>query len=389
MYRFSGNMKSLIVAIQIAAAISMFYGCGRGIELSRLSAAEPAYMPMFGKTPARSFFYDTSLGDSLRLKWETSINGSFDNSSPVITEDYIFIPDLSGRIFAFSVLDGKKIGEIRHKGVVNNSPVLNKLDLYYVLLHNRRPGAEIRKYNLKMGEEKKSLSVKGNILSEAIAGADGLYYATETGEIFKTDYELNRLWTFQSGSMIRGTPALSDNIYITGTSSGEIIALGSGQGNEIYRKKFAASFEGGIAAENNRLYVAGNDGTLYCMRLRDGRVEWKAELKNKIIATPVLLSDRVLVSSLSGEVFAIEKSSGRTIWKTVTGGVLNATPAAFRDVIVQPDLDKKVYLMDTETGRIIKTMIFEERVRLSPVYYKNILIIGTDRGKVFAYEAVR
>lgn len=389
MKKLSKNINSFVVASLIAAVVCMFFGCGRGIELSRLTVSEPAYLPMFGKTPARSFFYDMSLGDSLRLKWETSINGSFDNSAPVIMDDCIFIPDLSGRVFAFNIQDGKKLGEIRHKGVVNNSPVLHKLDLYYVLLQNRRPGSEIKKYNLKMGEERKELSVKGNILSEAIAASDGLYYSTETGEILKTDFELNRLWTFQSGSMIRSTPALSENIFVTGTSSGEIIALGSGQGNQIYRKKLDAPFEGGIAIEQNRIFAADTKGNLYCLSLNDGQVEWKAELKSKIITTPVLLNDRVVVSSLDGEVFAIGKTSGRTIWKTVTGGVLNATPAVFRDVVVQPDLNRKLYLMNTETGKIIKTLVFEERVRLSPVYYKNILIIGTDRGKVFAYESVR
>ena len=49
-------------------------------------------------------------------------------------------------------------------------------------------------------------------------------------------------------------------------------------------------------------------------------------------------------------------------------------------------MQQKVYLIDIEKGIIHKQLTFDERVKLTPVYFDNTIYIGTDRGIVYAYE---
>jgi outer membrane protein assembly factor BamB len=127
------------------------------------------------------------------------------------------------------------------------------------------------------------------------------------------------------------------------------------------------------------------NGNLYAIDIQNGNVIWKYYSGARIIMAPSAVNGNIYFGNLAGELFCIS-DKGDLIWKISTGGILNATPFATENFLIVPDMDKKFYFVDIKSGKIVKTYNVDGRIRLSPVIFRNILLIGYGRGDLQAYE---
>jgi hypothetical protein len=98
-------------------------GCARSVIKYASTLDEDPYQ-MFGKTPSREFYLPVEISDSLVLKWESDMYGSFPNSSVSIYNGLVFINDLAGRIFCYNFESGKQIGKLKYSsGSVFSTPI--------------------------------------------------------------------------------------------------------------------------------------------------------------------------------------------------------------------------------------------------------------------------
>ena len=51
--------------------------------------------------------------------------------------------------------------------------------------------------------------------------------------------------------------------------------------------------------------------------------------------------------------------------------------------------NERMFLIDPTDGSLIKEWEFEERVKLHPLYFNEMLFIGIDRGELLTYKLVR
>ena len=99
-------MGFLKYKILIIAVTFLIGGCTRSVIKYSAKLDEHPYQ-MFGKIPSREFFVPEVFSDSLSLKWENEMYGSFLNSSVSIYSDLVFINDLAGRVFCYQFDTGK------------------------------------------------------------------------------------------------------------------------------------------------------------------------------------------------------------------------------------------------------------------------------------------
>jgi len=71
-------------------------GCSKRIVLNEINLSGDSHA-MFGKTTERIFYNDITLGDSLKLKWETDTKGSYKNTSLIFLDEIMFASDLADR----------------------------------------------------------------------------------------------------------------------------------------------------------------------------------------------------------------------------------------------------------------------------------------------------
>ena len=375
-------MKYFIIAI---ISTFIFYGCSGSLIRINVAPDQNVY-PMFGKIPERDFFFSQDIGDTLIKKWENSVNGGFTNTSITAYGNYIFVGDLSGRIYCFNNSTGKQAGKLKNRGAIYSSPVIDDLNIFFAVAAENSNESDLISYNFFKGEENFDKEIKGRVLDEIIKKDDALIFNTEDGRLYKFNLSGEEEWKLETKSFTHSSPALFNNIVFFGNDKGEIMAVSSKSGKLIYRKKVGEPFFGGAIISDSIAYIGNDNGKLYAVGIESGNIKWEFDTHARITMIPALKDDVIIIGNLNGDLYAIEKSVGSLIWKLSTNGILDSTPLITNDFIVVPDLNKKFYMIDFQTGEIIKTYNLEGMVKLSPVIADSTLFIGYENGNICAYE---
>ncbi len=350
---------------------------------------DPISYPMFGKVPYRDFYIPVSIGDSLKLKWEKDINGGITNSTVTIYDSYIFINDLSGWITCLDFNTGKQLGQLKDKGAIFSSPIVDNNILIYTISLNNENYSLLNFYNLRTGEPIFNIKIKDKILSELIKTKDGVIFNTINGNVYKYNINGSKVWEAETKAHMHCSPAMNDNTIIIGNDDGEVIALNAYNGDLIFRKKIGYIFTSNISISDSTAFLGDKNGVLFAVDLKNGTVKWKVETGSEIISTPVFKDNYVYAGNLGGRFYAIDIDNGKINWQNEINGVINATPLLANNYLIIPNLDGELDFVETKTGKVAKRFILPSHARLTPLYFRNTLFIGYDNGILGAYEIVQ
>lgn len=143
--------------------------------------------------------------------------------------------------------------------------------------------------------------------------------------------------------------------------------------------------------DNNRLYVASNDGDVTCLESENGHKCWNTDIDASISGGVGNGDDMVYVATHQGEVLALNKNQGDIVWrKTVSSEVLTP-PSINGDLLVVNSFDGKVYGLSATTGQQLwiydGTMpLLTMRGTSGTVFYENLVIFGSAAGKLIALD---
>lgn len=343
---------------------------------------------MFGRTPGRDFYTPVHVSDSLKKIWEADLNGGLTNSSVTIYGDYLFVNDLSGWVACINRNTGKSSGQLKNKGAVYSSPVINDLTLIFPATLNNEDNTLIYFYNYLSGTMLAQPEIKGKVGTEFLKTGDGIVFNTDKGRVYKYNLTGQKQWETSTGVPTHSSPAEGNKIIVFGNDRGEIIGIGESGGKIIYRKKIGAHFYGSPAITGGRVFIGDDDGTLFCLNLSDGSVVWKYKTSGRIMAVPAMDDSSVYVANLAGDIYRLNKSDGKLLWIKELGGVINASPLLTANRLIVPDYDGKIFFLDSDNGRVKSEINLNAHAKLSPVIFENKLYIGYDNGIVAAYEFV-
>ena len=363
----------------------IIYGCLPSLIKVDIKNDPQAYT-MFGRTQDRNFYLPATIGDSLVEKWETSINGGLTNSSVTVYNSCVFVNDLSGWITCLDLRNGKRIGQIKEKGAVYSSPVIEQNILIFPIVLNNENITDLFFYNYRTGEPINKVEVEGKILNELLKTNDGIIFAAENGIAAKYNFVGTKIWETNLGAMCHSSPSSNGSVVFFGNDKGEIILLNEKDGKEIYKKKIGNPFYGGSTIKDNTAYIGDDEGILFAVDISSGNVKWKINTGTRIFAVPVLNNQFVFIGNLGGKLYSLDKDSGKLNWEKNIGGVINATPLLTKNYLIVPDLNGRLIFVDEADGKIKREYNLPGHVKTSPVYTKDLLFIGYDNGILKAYE---
>ena len=377
----------MMIYISLISLIGLF-SCTKRIVLKDARENQPGLFA-YNKNIDTKYFVDMEISDSLELVWSNDTHGSFLNSSVVFYDDYLFVSDLSGRVYCFLDSTGKEIGAEKYKGEVAVSPLIYGNSILFGVNFFEENYATIFFYDFIRGDYKNQIDIKGSLVNEFIKSENDFAVLTEAGDLIKYNYQGEKMWEYISGEAALCTPYLGDGRVYFGTEHGELICIDYNSGKEIWRTKITHGIESTPVKAGSKIIVGDTYGTIICYDEVNQAAVWKFETKAKIKSQPVVIDDKVLAGNLAGELYSINLASGRENWSLKLGGIINSTPLAFKNLLVQPDLNKKVYLIDYRSGKVVKELKFDARVRLSPAFYRNKIYFGVDRGEIYSYRVIR
>ncbi len=226
--------------------------------------------------------------------------------------------------------------------------------------------------NSKLNKFKKIVKGKGEgsnekILAQPIISNNKLFFLDARGNIYSFD-------------LIRKKLDWKKNIIIKGDK-------GHGIG-------------GGLAVDDNFLFASSPYAEIFCIELKTGNIVWKNNTITPVRSTPTLLDNKVIVLTLDNRTLVFEKEDGSLIWEHQ--GIQNTTSiigepkvAADGSLVVVPYSNGDIFALNLINGRelwkqtsvnieLSETSNSFSDIDANPVILKNIIIVASTSGKVFA-----
>ena len=197
------------------------------------------------------------------------------------------------------------------------------------------------------------------------------------------------LWQFETtglGNMNYSSSVVSEDVVYTATSSGEVYALDTSRGTQIWSKNFGEMIVEPVMSEE--FVFIGTDLGLHSINKGNGKIKWE-QLIGRISSKPVVNKNLVIVGCSNGDTYAFDVDtgeiqwsysfsdstyiselcdnnvlyvgSGKTcyafniadrelVWEYETAGVITASPKIDDDTVYFGSWDGKLYALDAKTG---------------------------------------
>jgi outer membrane protein assembly factor BamB len=314
-----------------------------------------------------------ALGDTLSQAWKVTIPGSNKQerlaSSPVVSDNKLFVMDVDGTVHAFAADTGARLWEV--------STVKDK--------------------------ENKSARFGGGVSAEA-----GHVYATNgLGDTVALDASNGtELWRAHPGGPLRGAPTIANGQIYVVSQDNQLFALGAEKGDVLWTASASLESQGvfGVAAPAaaQGTIVAGfSSGELNAYRYENGTSLWGDVLSRSSISTsvstlsdidaePVIDQGRVYAVGQGGRMVAMEITSGNRMWEQNIAGI--STPWVAGEWLFVVSDDARLLCIARGSGKVRWIAQLEgfrnEKKKKNPIAWTgpvlagNKLILTSDRGEI-------
>ena len=157
-------------------------------------------------------------------------------------------------------------------------------------------------------------------------------------------------------------------------------------GDEKSRYDFRGS---GVATGGGRLYLGTHDGRVLALAPGGAERIWEFQAGDSVVATPLVISDKVYFGSFDGSVYALDAASGAQLWKHDTGAPVTSSPAFHDGLVVVGSRSYDLLALDGKTGRPAWTRYYWFSWVESPatILDGSVYVGSSDAAKLFAFEA--
>ncbi len=321
------------------------------------------------------FFVTTGLsqGEDFKnlpvINWKVHISQPF-LSSPVISENLVYIGGLDSILYAVDLSNGKikwrlsTGGEIRSNVLIdNNNLFLAGGDgVFYAL--DKTTGRVIwkRVFNKNaqiLGERK--YDIADYYTCSPVMDNNTLFFGSGDGRVNAVEAKNGELlWSYQTNDIIHATPVLYNRKLFVGSFDGNLYALNSTNGQLIWKFKSVGheyfpkgEMQGNLLAFNGVVYAAGRDYNLYAINAETGYCQWNQKYQRGW-ALANAVKDSLLYVGTSEDKFiaAINPADGKELWRTDVRFNIFGAPAFTQTMLYVGTLAGKVFGIDCKTGAI-------------------------------------
>ncbi len=360
-------------------------GCTKDIVIKSTSV-DAESLAMYGKNPLRSFYYDTEKDYELEFEWDSSTHGNFGNTSFVVYDTTLITTSLSGRVTAFNLFTGKKVGELKYEGEIEQAAVINNINLIFIVNELKERYSTLVIYDFKNSREINKIKLKGKFNNELLLVDNNIYVASDFGDLYRLSPLGNILWKKELKIEVHSNPAADKSFIYIASLTGNLLKVAFDDGEIIYDKKISNGFQSGISLNEKDLFVGDIKGNIFSIDKSNGDINWSFKSSSKIVSTPASDQNNIYVGNLNGDLFSINRNSAELNWVYKSKGLINSPCLVFDNIIIQPNHFMKMEILSKNAGELLNQINYDSRVRTTPIYFKNKLFIGVDKGEIYCYS---
>lgn len=151
------------------------------------------------------------------------------------------------------------------------------------------------------------------------------------------------------------------------------------------------------AVAHERIYLPLSSGTVMCLGVVDGALQWKSEIGGAISAAPFADEDGVYVASatteataftekMGGTLRAMGREGGVTLWRRTLTAPVQGVLAATQTTIFGGARDGKLYAIQKSTGALVWVKQFPAAFNSFPLVTESHLYIGSEDNSLLAVD---
>lgn len=284
---------------------------------------------------------------------------------PAVTEDRIFVADVSGQVMAYERKNGKRLWQKAFPVAISGGVFVG----YGILLFGTEEG-DLYALDSDNGQTLWHKRLSSEILS--VPQANGQLVITQTldGKLFALDQKTGaQKWLFQvtvPSLSLRGTssPKLLDEVAIAGFANGKLIAVLLANGLPVWEKAIAqpqgrseldriVDIDGDFIIDGQTVYAATFQGRVAALDLRSGRALWQREISTSLGLEEGL--GNIYAIDASSRIIALDQQTGADVWQQEA--LLNkklSKPVKFGNYLMTGDEEGFLHFISQIDGRIIE-----------------------------------
>lgn len=202
-------------------------------------------------------------------------------------------------------------------------------------------------------------------------------YALDNGEL---------LWTFKTGATIFGAPLVDTErgrVYF-GASDKKLYALDA-NGLFLWAVTTADNVVTKPALIDNQLLFGSEDGKIYCVDVKTGRVLGQVETGGAVVASPAVAGNTAVFGADDGGVYAIDAPTCTRNWLFDAGDAVEASLMIEQNVVYVVGRGLLVAL-DLPSGEPLWAQEPEDVYRYAPILLDDRLLAIDQFDKLAAYD---
>jgi len=344
---------------------------------------------------ARTGVVDGAPPEDMEIRWTRELGESVD-SSPAVVGDRVYVGADNGRLYCLAEADGAPIWEAQTDGCIVSSPAVAD-GIAYVGSVDRCLYA----FSAADGEFLWRVKTKEPVLAPPLAFAGRVYFGSMDGGFRCVDATTGKPhWKLDVGAVSGAAAAGTEGVVYFGDHAGAVYAVDAATGTVVWQTQLKGKIVASPLLLGDRLVVGVMGPTaltiqkikfLVALDIADGKELWSQFDGASVLSTPVADESAVYFGMVSGytsstELRAVNLQTGKEMWKRKLGGVADSSALLIGDRIMFGLHDGQFHIASTTNGNDISTVDIGAKLYSSPGYVDGRVYIGAGDGKLYCME---
>lgn len=204
-----------------------------------------------------------------------------------------------------------------------------------------------------------SIQEKSDMGSGLTLSGNKLIYTNTAGEIKAVNSANGKnIWTYKTDGKIYSTPTVYKSVVWCASSDSYLYGVNEKSGKPKFKLKNDKAVVASPVCIDNKVILAGGDGHCRAWNVKSGKLVWDFDsVKNFVVTRPLIKDKTVFFGSWGNEFYAIDTESGDLKWKWTNGhsnrmlSPAQVWPVATHGRIYLASPDRYMTVLDEKTGK--------------------------------------
>jgi outer membrane protein assembly factor BamB len=385
----------------------LLYCCVQVESRNALPEKSPLHITWHGDVTIALNPTGTSIGHE--LLWTANTTGTnYEESAVIVVGGIAYIGSCSShgaghdKLFAIDVVTGEILWS-NDTGPGYVGPTVDGETVYIGSDHHgSQPSNEyLYAFNRFTGQRLWKVPIYGGIAETIQVDSQHLYFCSST--VNATFYSVNKTdggiaWTYPTSfENCANKPMLKDGAiygaFFNDETTGRMYKVNATTGSLIWSKDLSGGpWDNSITADGfGRLYLAiMGDTTMNAYRESDGGLLWSRSLHAYSLSFNAFHNDRVFIADNEGWVYCFEAPTGTLQWETKVGGVCDISSPTLSNGLLfigtRDQTDGALLALSEATGEILWRYVVGSSITAPPSIAGGMMFCGSDGWNAYAFD---